>query len=81
MFLKLYLGLLFIVLVCSLGNRPQGSKWTYSICIILFGLCNIITLWCAGYTVYLAVPHTLDGWKNFPECVLPFHSLFLPLNS
>ena len=34
---------------------------------ILFGLCNIITLWCAGYTVYLAVPHTLDGWKEFPE--------------
>jgi len=36
---------------------------------ILFGLCNIITLWCAGYTVYLAVPHTFDGWKEFPEYV------------
>ncbi|KAI0756286.1 chitin synthase [Daedaleopsis nitida] len=67
--LKLYLGLLFIVLVCSLGNRPQGSKWTYSICILLFGFCNIITLWCAGYTVYLAVPHTLAGWKDFPNLV------------
>ena len=66
-FLKLYLGLLFIILVSSLGNRPQGSKWTYSICIVLFGLCNVITLWCAGYTVYLAVPHTLDGWKDFPK--------------
>ncbi|KAH9932014.1 chitin synthase [Epithele typhae] len=68
-FLKLYLGLLFIVLVCSLGNRPQGSKWTYSICILLFGFCNIITLWCAAYTVYLAVPHSLDGWKDFPHLV------------
>ncbi|KAI0720104.1 chitin synthase [Cerioporus squamosus] len=68
-FLKLYLGLLFIILVCSLGNRPQGSKWTYSICIVLFGLCNVITLWCAGYTVYLAVPHTVDGWKDFPKLV------------
>ena len=66
-FLKLYIGVIFVVLVCSLGNRPQGSKWTYSISMILFGLCNIITLWCAGYTVYLAVPHTLDGWKEFPE--------------
>jgi chitin synthase len=66
-FLKLYIGVIFVVLVCSLGNRPQGSKWTYSISMILFGFCNIITLWCAGYTVYLAVPHTLDGWKNFPE--------------
>ncbi|KAI0360959.1 chitin synthase 2 [Trametes cingulata] len=68
-FLKLYLGLLFIILVCSLGNRPQGSKWTYTVCIVLFGLCNIITLWCAGYTVYLAVPHSLDGWKDFPHLV------------
>jgi hypothetical protein len=37
---------------------------------ILFGLCNIITTWCAAYTVYLAVPHDLEGWKNFPECVV-----------
>ena len=72
-FLKLYLGLLFIILVCSLGNRPQGSKWTYTVCIVLFGLCNVITLWCAGYTVYLAVPHTVAGWKDFPQCV-PFTS-------
>ncbi|RXW24545.1 hypothetical protein EST38_g1282 [Candolleomyces aberdarensis] len=69
-FLNLYLGLLFVVLVCSLGNRPQGSKWTYSIAMILFGLCNIITTWCAAYTVYLAVPHDLEGWKNFPELYL-----------
>ena len=66
-FLKLYLGLLFIILVCSLGNRPQGSKWTYSICIFLFGICNVITLWCAAYTVYLAVPHSVDGWKNIGQ--------------
>ncbi|KAI0828898.1 chitin synthase 2 [Trametes gibbosa] len=68
-FLKLYLGLIFIILVCSLGNRPQGSKWTYIVCIVLFGLCNVITLWCAGYTVYLAVPHSIDGWKDFPHLV------------
>jgi len=65
--LKLYIALIFVVLVCSLGNRPQGSKWTYSLCILLFGICQIITLWCAAFTVYLAVPHTIDGengWKN-----------------
>jgi len=68
-FLKLYIALIFVVTVCSLGNRPQGSKWTYSLAMILFGLCNVITIWCAGYTVYLAVPHTLDGWKDFPELI------------
>ncbi|OCH95669.1 chitin synthase [Obba rivulosa] len=68
-FLKLYIALLFVVTVCSLGNRPQGSKWTYSLCMVLFGFCNIITLWCAGYTVYMAVPHTLAGWEDFPNLV------------
>lgn len=68
-FLKLYIALLFVVTVCSLGNRPQGSKWIYCICIVLFGFCNCITLWCAGYTVYLAVPHTVAGWEDFPELV------------
>jgi len=55
--------------VCSLGNRPQGSKWMYTIAIILFGLCNIITMWCAGFTVYLAVPHTARGWHNLPQLI------------
>lgn len=68
-FLKLYIALLFVVTVCSLGNRPQGSKWIYSLCMVLFGICNIITLWCAGWTVYLAVPHTVAGWKDFPQLV------------
>lgn len=65
--LKLYIGLIFVVLICSLGNRPQGSKWTYVTAIILFGLCNVVTLWCAGWTVYLSVPHTLDGWAKWQE--------------
>jgi hypothetical protein len=61
---QLYIGLLFVVLVCSLGNRPQGSKWMYTMCIVLFGICNYLTLWCAGYTVYLTVPHTVKGWSQ-----------------
>ncbi|KAG6874429.1 hypothetical protein C0995_015165 [Termitomyces sp. Mi166 len=68
-FLDLYICLLFVVLVCSLGNRPQGSRWTYLTAIILFGICNLITMWCAGYTVYLAVPHNVDGWKNIGDLI------------
>lgn len=36
---------------------------------ILFGFCAIITLWCAGFTVYLAVPHSVAGWKDLPQYV------------
>ncbi|TFK56805.1 chitin synthase 2 [Heliocybe sulcata] len=68
-FLKLYIALLFVVLVCSLGNRPQGSKWTYSVCMVLFGICNVITLWCAGYTVYMAVPHSVSGWEHIGSLI------------
>jgi len=68
-FLNLYIGIIFVVLVCSLGNRPQGSKWAYTFAMFMFGLCNIIATWCAAYTVYLAVPHDVAGWKNFPELV------------
>jgi chitin synthase len=68
--LKVYIGTLFLIIICSLGNRPQGSKWTYVFAIVLFGLCNVITLWCAGFTVWLAVPHTLSEWGNFGDLIV-----------
>ncbi|KAJ8518768.1 hypothetical protein ONZ45_g4189 [Pleurotus djamor] len=46
-----------------------GSKWTYTISMILFGLCNVITLWCAGFTVYLASPKSIEEWKDFGNLV------------
>jgi chitin synthase len=79
-FLKLYIALLFFVTVCSLGNRPQGSKWMYIIAILLFGVCNIITLWCAGFTVYLAVPHTLDGWKDYRSLLKKSNTLHIVIS-
>ncbi|KAG9102269.1 Chitin synthase, class 2 [Ceratobasidium sp. UAMH 11750] len=65
--LTLYIAILFVVLICSLGNRPQGSTSTYSTAVVHFGFCNIITLWCAGFTVHLAVPHSLEEWANFDK--------------
>ncbi|KZT32139.1 glycosyltransferase family 2 protein [Sistotremastrum suecicum HHB10207 ss-3] len=62
--LNVYIALLFVVVVCSLGNRPQGSKWTYVFTMFLFGITNMIALWCAAWTVWLASPHTAAGWKN-----------------
>jgi chitin synthase len=67
--LRLYIAILIVITICSLGNRPQGYKNTYGAAIILFGLCNVIALWCAGYTVYMAVPHTLDGWSNIGRLI------------
>ncbi|WVW85478.1 hypothetical protein I302_107516 [Kwoniella bestiolae CBS 10118] len=63
-FNKVYIGLIFVVLVCSLGNRPQGSNWMYTFCIFMFAVCQGILLYCAGWTVYQTVPHTTEGWKD-----------------
>jgi chitin synthase len=67
--LKLYIALLFVIVVCSLGNRPQGSKYTYGASMILFGICNVIALYCAGYTVYLAAPKSVNQWEQFGSLV------------
>ncbi|BEJ10899.1 hypothetical protein CspHIS471_0103210 [Cutaneotrichosporon sp. HIS471] len=66
-FNKVYIAILFIVLICSLGNRPQGSRFMYTACIILFAVCQGILLYCAGFTVYQTVPHTAEGWTNLSE--------------
>lgn len=64
-FNKVYIGLLFIVVVCSLGNRPQGSNAMYTLCMIMFAICQGLLLYCAGWTVYQTVPHTAAGWKDY----------------
>lgn len=63
-FNKVYIALIFIVIICSLGNRPQGSNATYTICIFMFAICQGILLYCAGWTVYQAVPHNVAGWED-----------------
>ena len=36
-----YLGLLILCFLLSLGNRPQGAKWTYTLAFVGFGLLTI----------------------------------------
>jgi len=48
-----YLGLLIMCFILSLGNRPQGSKWGYTMAIIGFGIITIYMTvrWNAGSSV------------------------------
>lgn len=34
---------MFVVVVCSLGNRPSGSRWYYMSCVIIFALVSAIS--------------------------------------
>lgn len=47
-----YLGLLLTCFILSLGNRPQGAKWGYTLAFIGFGL---ITIYMTTAAMYLAV--------------------------
>jgi len=62
---QLYLYAMITVFICSLGNRPQGSKFLYMTCIVLFGIIMIFMLAMAGYTVYRSFAD--DPHKPFLE--------------
>lgn len=46
---------LLTIFISSMGNRPQGSKWLYMACIVLFGIIMIVILYCGAYTVFVAL--------------------------
>ncbi|KAF0508964.1 glycosyltransferase family 2 protein [Gigaspora margarita] len=57
---SLYLVIIVIIFICSMGNRPQGTKLIYILCIVLFAIIMPFMLYCSIYimhlTVYKAVP-------------------------
>ncbi|EPQ29010.1 uncharacterized protein PFL1_03300 [Pseudozyma flocculosa PF-1] len=54
-FTNVFIAMILVVLVCSLGNRPQGSNFAYTSAILMFGVIMGLALYCAGYTTYLAL--------------------------
>nr|CAG8579577.1 6544_t:CDS:2 [Entrophospora candida] len=62
---SLYIMVIVTIFISSMGNRPQGSKLIYTLCIVLFALIMATMLYCAGYTVYLSV--IKDNTINFKK--------------
>ncbi|KAJ3381455.1 Chitin synthase, class 2 [Lobulomyces angularis] len=50
-----YLLAIITIFVISLGNRPQGSKWIFISCIVLFAFIMIYILYLSGFTIYQIV--------------------------
>jgi chitin synthase len=50
-----YLGLLIMCFLLSLGNRPQGSKWGYTLAFIGFGVVTIYMTFSALLLAYEAI--------------------------
>ncbi|RIB05068.1 glycosyltransferase family 2 protein [Gigaspora rosea] len=51
---SLYIMVIITIFICSMGNRPQGSKKIYTLCIIIFAFLMVTMICCAAYTVYLS---------------------------
>ncbi|CEG78857.1 Putative Chitin synthase 1 [Rhizopus microsporus] len=67
-----YASLLFIVFICSMGNRPQGSKHLFMACLIGFACIMVYMLFCASWLIYKGIQlaaerhqWTLDTTTNF----------------
>ncbi|KAF7351028.1 Chitin synthase [Mycena sanguinolenta] len=66
-----YLGLLIMCFILSLGNRPQGSKWGYTLAFIGFGIITIYMTTAAFLLAYKSI-QTLAKAKGAPLGVSDF---------
>lgn len=41
---------IMIVVICSLGNRPQGTKWIFILCMWLFALVAAAMIYLSVYS-------------------------------
>ncbi|KAG9324906.1 hypothetical protein KVV02_008468 [Mortierella alpina] len=61
---QVYLAVIITVFICSLGNRPQGSRIIYILAILLFSGIMGVMLYLAGATVYAVV---LPVWGQYDK--------------
>jgi chitin synthase len=59
----LYLGLLVMCYLLSLGNRPQGSKWGYTLAFVGFGIITI-------YMTVSTLPFYWETALSQPSCLV-----------
>ncbi|KAF9331845.1 Chitin synthase, class 2 [Podila minutissima] len=63
---QMYLAAIVTVFICSLGNRPQGSRIIYILAITLFSIIMGFMLYLAAATVVAVVmPH----WGKYQEMI------------
>ncbi|KAJ3327799.1 Chitin synthase, class 2 [Blyttiomyces sp. JEL0837] len=58
--IQVYLFSIALSFVCSLGNRPQGSKVIYTFCMLLFALSMGVMLYLGGFDIYSVIKQSYD---------------------
>ncbi|RKP01104.1 hypothetical protein CXG81DRAFT_12399 [Caulochytrium protostelioides] len=49
----LYLAAIVLIFISSLGNRPQGSKWLFMLCVVFFAIIMVFMLFLAVWTMVI----------------------------
>ena len=65
-----YVGLLLMCFILSLGNRPQGSKWGYTLAMIGFALITIYMTVCPSLSLSLFCFALLFSCADTPRIIL-----------
>lgn len=60
-FRQIYIFAIIVIVIASLGNRPQGSKAIYVFAMLLFALIMGMILFLVGWTLAIAVQDALDS--------------------
>ncbi|KAI8367233.1 chitin synthase 1 [Choanephora cucurbitarum] len=73
----LYMFLLFASFICSMGNRPQGSKWLFIISVVAYGFIMIYTSFAGLWMAYMSFKNATlaEGW-NTKDAADNFNILF-----
>ncbi|KAI7864519.1 chitin synthase 1 [Spinellus fusiger] len=55
LFRCLYVFLLVVAFICSMGNRPQGSKWMFIISVLAYSVIMMYTTFAGGWLSYKSI--------------------------
>ncbi|CAO3700632.1 unnamed protein product [Rhizopus microsporus] len=51
----LYIFLFISSFICSMGNRPQGSKWMFTLSVIAYGIIMMYMTFAGGWLAYVSL--------------------------
>ncbi|ORX59812.1 chitin synthase 1 [Hesseltinella vesiculosa] len=62
----LYLFLIVVIFICSLGNRPQGAKWLFMGCLVGFSVIMTYMLFASTWLIYKGVSSAISqmSWTD-----------------
>ncbi|KAF9180302.1 Chitin synthase, class 2 [Haplosporangium sp. Z 767] len=81
---QVYLAVIITVFICSLGNRPQGSRIIFILAILLFSVIMAVMLYLAAATVYTVVSPYWGQYEKMIEMLQiqgPFRDTVISLIS